>query len=177
MGTVVAETAYAAKLLCLPVFSGMNVSEEETRMEENAGKQRSGISPKKIRVLHEDGTEECLDTPADIRTLSAHDSILIPGALTEANGRALLRNKALQAGATIVVRDSSCLLLKRELWEALSEQGVRFAVQKPTRLAAVTVNPVAPEGWRFDPYVFLDKVRASVPVPVLDILRDGKDRI
>ena len=165
MDTVVAETAYSAELLCLPAFSAA------CREKENAMEQ------KKIRVLHVDGSEKFFDAPADIRTGSGEDSIIFPGALTDLHGRALLRNKAIHTGVTIVTRDSSCLLLKRETWRALVSREIRFAVQNPTRLAAVTVNPAAPEGWRFDPDLFLEKVRSSVPVPVLDILRDGEDKI
>ena len=95
----------------------------------------------------------------------------------ESHARSLLQNRSLQAGVTIAARDSSCMLLKRETWSALTNRDVSFAVLNPTRLAAVTVNPVAPEGWSFDPDAFLEQVSASVQVPVFDILRDGEEGI
>ena len=47
--------------------------------------------------------------------------------------------------------------------------GVRFAVLRRTRLAAVTVNPVSAGGWRFDGTEFLETMRAAVAAPVLNV--------
>ena len=47
---------------------------------------------------------------------------------------------------------------------------MRFAVQNGTRLAAVTVNSISSGGWSFDRGEFIDKMRASVNVPVLDVM-------
>lgn len=164
MDTVTAETAFTAELLCLPAFSGKFSPD---------GEDGSPGNPfGKVRIRHTDGREEQVNRPAEIRTLSAEDSIVFPGALTESHARELLRNRAVGPGVTIAVRDSSCMLLKRDTFAALIRREVRFAVKNPAHLAAVTVNPVSPEGWRFDPDEFLEKMGAAVRVPVLDILRE-----
>ena len=100
------------------------------------------------------------------------DLIRLPGAFTQARAEAMIRDGKKKDGRTLIVRDASCLMLKRESYERLQAQGLRFAVEHGSRLAAVTVNPVSAGGWRFDADVFLEKMRAAVNVPVLDVMRE-----
>ena len=165
MDRVVSETAYTAELLSLPLYSGKIILEPE---------QRSG-AVKQIEILHEDGTEERLQRAEEIRNISGHDSIIFPGALTESIAGALLKNKSVQNDVTIVCKDSSCLLMRQETWQKLISRNVRFAVQKRTDLAAVTVNPVSAGGWIFDPGAFLERMRAAVRIPVFDVMGDREN--
>ena len=66
-------------------------------------------------------------------------------------------------------------MLKRETWKKLTGRDVRFAVRRHTNLAAVTVNPYSPEGWQFDPVFFIEKMKASVSVPVFDVISYGEN--
>ena len=163
MEKVVSETAYAVELLTLPEFTGAILPDPELR---------SDIAQKRIIILHEDGTKEHIERSEMIRDLKERDSVFFPGALTESQARMLLRNKFVKSGVTIAARDSSCLLMKRETWKDLTARDVRFAVLKRTDLAAVTVNPVSAEGWKFDPDDFLSRVQEAVPVPVFDVLSE-----
>ncbi|MBQ7144704.1 MAG: hypothetical protein IJR65_06055 [Oscillospiraceae bacterium] len=100
-------------------------------------------------------------------------TVLLSGALTETQAKALLRSGAAREGLTLLCGGGSQLLLRRETFEALRFRGVRFAVRSTTRLAAVTVNPVSAGGWRFDPEAFRERMQAALPgIPVVDALRD-----
>ena len=100
------------------------------------------------------------------------EDTLISGAFTETQAAALLRSGKKLDGMRLVAGDGSRYLLKRATYAALKARGVRFAVERETRLAAVTVNPVSAGGWRFDAERFLDKIRAAVGnVPALDVGR------
>ena len=163
MEKVISETAYAVELLTLPEFREAVISDPELR---------SDTAQKQIIILHEDETKEHIERSEMIRDLTERDSVFFPGALTESQARMLLRNKFVKSGVTIAVRDSSCLLMKRETWKDLTARDVRFAVLKRTDLAAVTVNPVSAEGWKFDSEVFLSRVQETVSVPVFDVLSE-----
>ena len=100
------------------------------------------------------------------------EDTLISGAFTETQAAALLRSGKKLDGMRLVAGDGSRYLLKRATYAALKARGVRFAVEREARLAAVTVNPVSAGGWRFDAERFLDKIRAAVGnVPALDVGR------
>ena len=113
------------------------------------------------------------DFPALLDALRRDKSpatVLLSGALTEAQSRALLQSGAVREGLRILVGDGSRLLLRRETFDALRARGADFAVLRGTRLAAVTVNPVSAGGWRFDAAAFLDAMRAALDVPVVDVM-------
>ena len=97
---------------------------------------------------------------------------VIPGALTETRAAELLRSGKKLDGLRFIALDGSRYLLKRTTYAALKARGARFAVERETRLAAVTVNPVSAGGWRFDAERFLEKIRAAIgDVPALDVGR------
>lgn len=118
MDRVIADTAYACRLLMLP--------------------RTAGPSPHRL---------------------------LLPGAATDASVRALHAKK----GDEITVRDGSRLLLTRAQFERLEAAGVCFAVEEPTTLCCVCVNPFSATGAGFDAAQFRARMAAAVPVPVIDV--------
>ncbi|MBQ4425297.1 MAG: hypothetical protein II882_06140 [Lachnospiraceae bacterium] len=154
MDKVVEETAFAAALLSLPEMK-LPVPD-----------------PGRLTRISKAGEKEEIAAPADLRKVEAGDILWLSGALTESAAKAFLRNGGEKEGLTILVKDSSCLMLRRESWEALTKRGVRFAVLKGSRLAGITVNAVSSGGWQFDPKAFAERMRAAVPVPVWDVMAD-----
>ena len=148
---VVAETAFAAKLLSLPQLPC------------------PGEELGRVTLFGADGTRRGGASIAELRRGAGENTLLLSGALTQAQAKALLQDGTKKEGLTILVRDGSCLMLGRETYLALAGRGVRFAVLRGTRLAAVTINAVSAGGWRFDPTEFLEKMSAAVSVPVLDV--------
>jgi len=152
MDVVVAETAYAARLLSLPQMPA------------------PGAELGRVTLFRPDGTSEGGASASELRRGAGAHTLLCSGALTEAQARTLLRGGTDKEGLTLLVRDGSCLLLTRGTFEALCARGVRFAVTQGSRLAAVTANPVSAGGWRFDGAAFAEKLRAVIDVPVLDVM-------
>ena len=151
---VVAETAFAAALLSLPVCP------------------LPGAEAGRITLFAPDGTAEAVASPADLPRTGGERTLFFSGALTESAAVALLRSAAPKEGLRVLVRDGSCLMLRRETYASLTARGVRFAAVQGTRLAAVTVNAVSAGGWVFDRTEFLDKMRAAVSAPVLDVMME-----
>lgn len=149
---VVAETAFAAKLLSLPELAA------------------PGAELDRVTLFRPDGTSEGGASIAALRREPGENTLLLSGALTEAQAKTLLQDGTKKDGLTLLVRDGSCLMLKRETYDALAYRGVRFAVLHGSRLAAVTVNAVSAGGWRFDAAEFLEKMRAAVAAPVVDVM-------
>lgn len=72
-------------------------------------------------------------------------------------------------GDEVVVEDSSRILLPRDSFERWEARGVRFAVQRQSRLYCICVNPVSATGAGYDPAQFLARMRAATPVPVINV--------
>jgi hypothetical protein len=71
----------------------------------------------------------------------------------------------------VVVRDPTCLFVEDRHLRQFERAGGSVVVLDPVRLAAVTVNPVSPEGWSFDVVTFFEAVREALPgIPVFDVV-------
>ncbi|MBO4873354.1 MAG: hypothetical protein J5496_08065 [Lachnospiraceae bacterium] len=171
---VVAETAFVAELLglkekTLPA-AGETASENGPAGEEKSGAVGPGALPgSKVVLFREDGSRESAERLSDIKYGTGEETILVRGALTEAQAAALVKDGRKKARLTLAVRDGSCLMMRRETYARLRGQGLSFAVRKGSRLAAVTVNPFSAGGWSFDADEFLAKMQAAVNVPVLNV--------
>lgn len=151
MEKVVADTAYVVSLLTL-----------------EPGKA-PGQALSKLTLFAEEGTGAAVLDIGTLKRSGGAEILLAEGAFTESQGRRLLQAHCPKEGLTLLARDASCLMLKRETWEALRLRGMEFKLLQPTSLAAVTVNPVSAGGWQFDGAAFQEKMQGAVPVPVLDV--------
>lgn len=156
LDTVVAETACAVELLTLPRATAPGGAKDRFTLFRNGAAEGAADFGTLCALLK--------------REHGAAD-VLLAGALTETHAAALLRSGAKLESVRLIAGDGSRYLLKRASFDALKARGVRFAVERETHLAAVTVNPVSAGGWRFDPERFLEKIRAAVDVPALDVGR------
>ena len=107
----------------------------------------------------EEGLEECL---------KKHGEALIPGALTDSMVLPLLRNGVLRRGR-LVVKDPSKVLLKADTLDKLATREVKLEAAEKAKTLCVTINPVSAYGWKFDKEEFMEKMRAAVDAPVINV--------
>ena len=106
-----------------------------------------------------EGLENCL---------KEHGEAYIPGALTDTMVIPLLRSVRLRK-SRLVVADPSKVLLKPDTLDKLAVREVALQTRDAARTLCVTVNPVSAYGWKFDKDVFIDRMRQSVKVPVINV--------
>ena len=106
-----------------------------------------------------EGLENCL---------KEHGEAYIPGALTDTMVITLLRSGLLRK-SRLVVADPSKVLLKPDTLDKLAVREVALQTRDAARTLCVTVNPVSAYGWKFDKDVFIDRMRQSVKVPVINV--------
>ena len=106
-----------------------------------------------------EGLEKCL---------KEHGEAYIPGALTDSMVVPLLRSGLLRGGR-LVVADPSKVILKPDTLDKLAVREVSLQTKDAARTLCVTVNPVSAYGWKFDKDVFIDRMRQSVKVPVINV--------
>ena len=124
-----------------------------------------------------EGLEKCL---------KEHGEAYIPGALTDSMVVPLLRSGLLRGGRLVVadpskvVRSSVSPLSVLWPWirrscsstsplDKLAVREVSLQTKDAARTLCVTVNPVSAYGWKFDKDVFIDRMRQSVKVPVINV--------
>ena len=106
-----------------------------------------------------DGLEACL---------KEHGEAYIAGALTDTMVIPLLRSGLLRS-SRLVVADPSKVLLKPDTLDKLAVRDVTLQTKDAAQTLCVTVNPVSAYGWKFDKDEFIDRMRQSVKVPVINV--------
>lgn len=106
-----------------------------------------------------DGLEACL---------KEHGEAYIAGALTDTMVIPLLRSGLLRS-SRLVVADPSKVLLKPDTLDKLAVRDVTLQTRDAAQTLCVTVNPVSAYGWKFDKDEFIDRMRQSVKVPVINV--------
>ncbi len=100
--------------------------------------------------------------------LKEHGEAYIAGALTDTMVIPLLRSGLLRS-SRLVVADPSKVLLKPDTLDKLAVRDVTLQTKDAARTLCVTVNPVSAYGWKFDKDEFIDRMRQSVKVPVINV--------
>lgn len=128
--------------------------------------------------LRRDGTAELLPDAGSALALSRIkdnlvrdcSGIYVSGAVTDRLAKRLLSDGAAD-GFQLVARDFTKIFLSRQQYRMLVSAGVRIRVLQRSRLLAVTVNPVSPNGMVLDSDRLCGELRARIDVPVYDLFK------
>lgn len=71
---------------------------------------------------------------------------------------------------TLVLKDPTKIFIDSVTWKQLLKKGMKVKVLKNIKVAAVTVNPTAPEGYSFDSDSLCEEMQKALPdIPVMDV--------
>lgn len=73
---------------------------------------------------------------------------------------------------TVVVEDGTKLMLSHDMYERFIKSGGKIEVLHTINLIGISVNPVSPYGYTFDPKVFLDELTKRISIPVFNVYDD-----
>ena len=158
MEHVVAETAFFCALASLPLFSEEVLPSQEGKWtligESVCGSDQSALFSA-LREREENRTR----------------TVLVQGALTDAMVESYIRTAG-TAPISLIVADSSKLLLRRENYRRMLTKQCRFFVLDKVNLVAVMVNPFSAYGVSFPAEEFRAAMAAAVSLPVFDVKED-----
>lgn len=170
MDTVIADTSYISRLLELK----RTVSEEAAARIEDWRQNRRPEA--KLLFLDEEGKsrepepgQKLIDALREPEN-QGYPIVWMEGALIDAMLKPLFFSNVSCKGVTLVVEDSSKLLLKEDTYEKLLRKGAGITVLEEIALLAVTVNPFSAYGNHFDKGEFLEKMQQALALPVLDVV-------
>ncbi len=161
--TVVEDTAFQCRVLALP------------ESDDAALRALAQADHRQTVLLTADGPralsgEEKLE---DVLRKLPSRAVFFGGALTDSAIRPLLMSSVSLQNVALVVRDSSKILIKQELFEKLCRRGARLQVIDNVNLAALTVNPFSAYGFHFDPRALQEIMQARVEIPVINVMEGG----
>lgn len=130
-----------------------------------------GKQPKSVKV------ESVLVSAAEIvRQLPGPGGTIVLGGALPGNLLRDLITCRVARGSTVVVHDATRILARHRDISLFKSGGGRIKVLQNIRLAAITTNPVSPDGRMFDAETLLTAIARTVrPIPVIDVIA-GKTR-
>lgn len=165
--TVVDHTAYFCEILgAKPV--------ENVKVVEAVDKYREDRNAKAV-LIKEDGdcmavkTGSALSEALYKKENAEFKYIFVNGALSDGFLKPILISNVPMKGRTIIVSDSSKILLSASVYEKIGIKGASLCVIDPIHLAALTINPFSAYGYDFDKDEFMEKMSARVNIPVINV--------
>lgn len=102
-----------------------------------------------------------------------YEYVVLPGTLTGSFIRSM-SGILKENNIKIVVMDGTKIFVDRMDYNSFKRLGGEILVIDPINLAAVTVNPISPDGYSFDPVIFLEAAREALyPLDVFDCMQGG----
>lgn len=110
------------------------------------------------------GASRFIDEAIDDET----EYVYIPGAFTNSVIADIHPNKLKKVH--FVLKDPTKIFINQMDWGKLRKRKFQVSVMKNIKVAAVTVNPIAPSGYSFDHKALRDAMQEALPeIPVIDV--------
>ena len=169
MSKVVDETVHTLTLYSLPMVEDEFIKSTLTDSEKN----------KNVATFSADGFHQLEITTGlgaskkiDAAITDETEWVYIPGALTESVLKDIDTRKFKKV--KFVLKDPTKIFIDAIGWGQLKKRGFYVEVVQNIKVAAITVNPVAPLGYSFDHKELIEAMRAEVgDIPVVDVKYDG----
>ncbi len=146
INTLIQKTSYIVKLISLPEY--------QCSLDENYIKISSLLQAAQVLELLEDKRV-----------------ILLNGALTDNFIKKILTTKNVE-GLEIRVKDFTKIFISPENYYAYIKRGGLIKVEKKSKLLAVCVNPVAPNGYILNSELLCEGLATEIGLPVYDIKKN-----
>lgn len=163
MKKVAEETAHIANIYRLPLLEDEALRKALASEDGGISVVRNGrVIPLELKTGLAAG--KYIDDAIDEDT----QYIYISGALTEKVISDITPSKLQKV--KIVLKDPTKIFIDSVNWGKLRKRGMRVEVLSNIKIAAITVNPYAPQGYVFDHGELLKAVQEAVPdIPVFDV--------
>lgn len=97
--------------------------------------------------------------------------IVIPGCLVKSTVEDIIHSTRKYKDINIVVTDGTKIFIPPKDWLKYNRFGVKVKTLNPINLAAITVNPYAPQGYFFEPIELLEQIKFYIKdIPVVDVV-------
>ena len=164
MHTLVSKTAFLHELICLPECES---NQNETLLQITNGMWALDAEGK----AHDLGIESAFLLEANKEKLFDYGhTFYVSGAVTAG----LLNFLRIQPGieeTIIIARDFSRIFADKESYQAFTKRGGQIKVLLHTKLIAVCVNPVSPQGYILNSKELRERLTEKIGIPVYDIFK------
>ncbi|PKP00457.1 MAG: hypothetical protein CVU13_02840 [Bacteroidetes bacterium HGW-Bacteroidetes-8] len=163
---IVNKTAYAAELIGLPLSQ---ITGRETLLDYEQGIWTIGRDGEVCGPIFESAfTME----KRSIFRIEDGGAIYLTGALTERFLKMISTDTNLTE-KELIIKDFTRIFVTPALLRNYLKKGGKITVLQKTKLIALTVNPISPNGYTLDSNRLIDELYGRVNIPVYDIKKNG----
>lgn len=161
---IIHETKFIYDILSIPPIEN---SEIKTRVKKI---DKMGIISKSNEITSFT-VESTLDFPENLlaRIDNQTQNLVVNGVLSNSLVERLLSKLSPHQNLTIIIPDSTKIFLDRKNFNQIQKTSWKIRVINPINLLCITVNPMSPLGYEFDPEILLGELRKRIPIPVIDV--------
>lgn len=164
LNTLISKTAFLHELICLPKWES---PQNDTLLQITNGLW----AVDKNSDVHDLGIESAFLLKSNKEKLFTFGhTFFVSGAVTSG----LLNFLRIQPGieeTMILARDFSRIFADKESYQAFTKRGGQIKVILHTKLIAICVNPVSPQGYILDSKQLREKLTEKIGIPVYDIFK------
>lgn len=169
---VVAKTKHQAELFSIPETKDPEVKRQWSQLVKRGNVGVVGHCGE-LRMIP---VSSAINSGGDLgKSLKKGDRyLLINGSLTDKTLKELTQVTSLYKETPIVMSDATKVFITEKEWKIWKRMGIELEVIHPVKLLAVTINPLAPEGYEFDKRSFKHKMQHALgDIPVVDSMEEG----
>ncbi|KGG80142.1 hypothetical protein Y919_08005 [Caloranaerobacter azorensis H53214] len=169
MNRVIEDTVHTVRLFSLESITDIN---DKTVVKEIMEKEKIGIVDTFLNIQYLD-IKTAINSGKVIGSEIKEDTkyVVFPGALVGKTLIDIISTTRLFKQVEFIVRDGTKIFISPKEWLKLVKMGVKVKVLEPINTLAVTVNPYSPQGYYFDSFEFLKKMRMFIKdIPVFDVM-------
>ncbi len=172
MDKVIEQSVHQVRLFSIPVIEDVEVENIARKMAE--GRDIAVLdkvdSKWELKTLE---TRTALGAGRKISELITEKTkyVVVSGSLVEKTLLDISQRSQYFKNIEFIVQDSTRIFVSPRSWQILLRKGLKVKVIDDINLLAVTINPLSPEGYFFDPIVFRDRLQSFLdPLPVINVM-------
>lgn len=99
--------------------------------------------------------------------------VIISGSLTKKTLEDIIAVSPYYKSITIIIKDGTRVFLNAKDWSHFIKRGIKVEVLDKINILAVTLNPISPGSYSFNPREFNEKMKEALrPIPVVDVVME-----
>ncbi|SDK87353.1 lysine 5,6-aminomutase reactivase subunit KamB [Natronincola ferrireducens] len=96
--------------------------------------------------------------------------VILSGSLVKKTLEDIMTVTDLYKNVTFVVKDATKIFIGPQDWKFFIKRGFNIKVAEKINTLVATLNPYAPQGYQFNPKDFYQRMKETLPLPVIDVM-------
>lgn len=138
------------------------------------------MADSRVGIIFKDGALKKLNVPTSLEaakeiTHELNDKaeyVAVKGIISDRLLEDIIKSTDKYKKVTFLVEDGTKLFLSTDTFSKFEKLGGRIRVINPINLVCITLNPKSPFNYEFDKTLFMEKLKKSIDLPIIDVMNN-----